>query len=288
MLPILLAAFLAIAQAPHAEQEEYGSHGGMQEMTCPVGGEHFRALVTASYSIMGARPDGRPDTYWFMPLPIPECPSNGLVMFSDFTPAELAALAPLVASDAYRAMVRTDSTYYRAQWLATRIGRSEKVALGLLIPAIWQVKPTMSPTGQPMPSAAKARQYQEEFVARVRALPSEPADDGYLAPYLRAANAERELGHFDSAANMLRQVGAMLRAPRHADNRAFVAALTVVVARNDPSIYPLDMADEVRVPWLCMDDALPASAFNQEMCARPAVRARIEENRRLRARQQAQ
>ena len=66
-------------------------------MVCPIGGERFEALETTHYSTMGSRPDGRPYTYWYMPLPIPTCPTNGLVVFMPFDAAQIEALTPLIA-----------------------------------------------------------------------------------------------------------------------------------------------------------------------------------------------
>ena len=275
-MSLLLAILLGAAPA----EPDYGHHGHMENMTCPVGGEHFRALVTDTYSTMGSRPDGRPDTYWFMPMPLPECPSNGLVIFATYTPAEVETLTRLVASDDYRAL-RSESTYYRAQWLAARIGRGETRSLQLLLVATWQVKPARGQIGQPLPSPERARRYQEEFVARVRALPPAPADYAYLTLYLRAANAERELGRFDSAAELLRQAAAMPATSGSADARDFVAKLATVVARHDESSQPLDMVPIDRVGWLCVDEALPDTPFNREYCARPDVRPQVEEARRV-------
>lgn len=279
---ILSAALLLAAQAATPPPSTPSIHGGPQQMTCPIGGERFEALVTNMYSTYGGRPDGRPDSYWFIPLPIPECPSNGLVLFEDFTPAQIALLTPLIASDEYRSLVAHDSTYYRAQWLATRIGLSERQALGMLLAATWQVKPLSGPTGQPMVSPEKARQYQEEFVARVRALPAAPRDVEYVALFARAANAERELGRFESAATMLHQVDAWVDDGDRNGWQAFVTALQTVVARRDSAPEPLDMAGEVKAPWLCIDTRLPDTEFNRAFCARPELQSAIERNRRLR------
>ncbi|WP_395612355.1 hypothetical protein [Allosphingosinicella sp.] len=283
-MPLLVALALLAAQTPPPHEENYGPHGAMQDMTCPVGGEHFRALMTGSYSTMGSRPDGRPNTYWFMPLPMPECPSNGLVLFDTFAPADLAILNRLIPSGDYRSL-RGESTYYRAQWLATRLGRSETRALQLLLAATWQVKPAHGPIGQPLPSPERAQRYQEEFIARVRALPPAPDEQAYFVLYVRAANAERELGHFDRAAEMLRQASAMPVATRSADAAAFLVKLTALVARRDAYGEPLDMVDEVQLGWLCLDETLPDTPFNRETCARPDVRARIEAARRVQAQQ---
>ncbi len=251
-------------------------------MTCPVGGERFEALVTDVYTTHGGRPDGRPNTYWYMPLPLPECPSNGLVIFAEFTPAQIAVLTRLIATPDYRRLVAEDSTYYRAQWLATRIGLSEQQALWILLRATWQVKPAQGPVGQAMPSVAKARQYQQEFAERVRALPPDPNDGDYIALFPRAANAERELGHFETAAAMLTQMNAWPTEGPSAEWRPFVAALSAVVARHDSYVQPLDMADDTEVPWLCIDPALPNTEFNHTSCDRSTTREAIERNQRMR------
>ncbi|WP_114954438.1 hypothetical protein [Sphingosinicella terrae] len=260
-------------------------HGGPATMTCPVGGESFEALQSSHYSTTGRRPDGRPHSYWYMPLPIPECPSNGLVVFRDFSPEEVGTLESLIASDAYRAMVADDSTYYRAQWLATRLGLPEKEALGLLLAATWQVKPEDGPTGQPLPSPERARRYQEEFVRRVMALPADPQDAEYVGLHARAANAQRELGRFDEAAAMLRQIVGWSSAGDQSGWSRFAEQLLPAVERQDGAVEPLDLADEVRLPWLCMDEDRPQSAYDRTLCGRPDVQARIAEN--LRRREQA-
>jgi hypothetical protein len=272
------AALLAQGNPPPAQS----IHGGRQQMTCPIGGERFEALATSMYSTYGGRPDGRPDTYWYMPLPIPECPSNGLVIFEEFTPEQIAALTPLIASPDYRRLIAQDSTYYRAQWLATRIGIPEQQALWMLLCATWQVKPARGPVGQAMPSEAKARQYQQEFVERVRALQPNPHDEAYVALFTRAANAERELGHFESAAAMLTQLNAWLAGGDFGEWRPYVAALSTVVARHDGAAEPLDMAGDVKASWLCQDSALPNTEFNRSFCARPEIQQAIENNRRIR------
>jgi hypothetical protein len=71
-------------------------------MTCPIGGKAFTFNTTSSHSSWGARPDGKPYGSWAFPLALPECPDNGLVLFKDYTPEEVAKLEPIVASEAYQ------------------------------------------------------------------------------------------------------------------------------------------------------------------------------------------
>lgn len=69
--------------------------------TCPVGGEHFSHSELGSISTFGAMPDGMPVGSGYFPVPMPECPGNGLVMYRDFDDSEIAALRAIVDSDEY-------------------------------------------------------------------------------------------------------------------------------------------------------------------------------------------
>lgn len=235
LLPLIVLAQAAALPTP------LPLHGGSAAMTCPVGGEPFTALQTNSYSTIGARPDGRAYTYWYSPLPLPVCPTNQLVVFDAFSAAEVARLTVVIATPAYRALTARDTTYYRAQWLATRIGRSERDALFLLLPATWQVKPAAGQVGQGMPSPAKARAYQREFVRRVRALGVVTGDMELDALTYRAANAERELGRFGQATALLKALGTRLARADPGGWRPQVAKLAVVIERRDASTEPRDM-----------------------------------------------
>lgn len=254
-------------------------HGGPVQRVCPIGGEKFTALESTHYSTYGQRPDGRPYSYWFMPLPIPTCPGNGLVLFDDFDAATIAKLEPLIASPEYRRMAAEDSTYYRAQWLATRIGWPEQKALGMFIPAIWQVKPEIGLTGQAMPSPEKARAYQQEFVSRVRALPEAPADINYVGLFARGANAARELGDFDRALAMLAKVTAWAKPGAEDGWHDFAVRLRKVAQRRDSSSEPLDAISEREAVRICAKVA-PKTPFDRQFCETPAIKAKVAEWRR--------
>lgn len=250
-------------------------------MICPIGGESFQALVFSHYSTFGMRPDGKPNASWLMPLPIPECPSNGLVLLRDFDAATVAKLKPLIASPEYRAMTKGDSTYYRAQWLATRIGMTEVEALGLLLPATWQVKPATAPTGQAMPSPEKAIAYQAEFARRVGALPDTTSAEDRLWLQARAANALREIGRFDEAEAMRQRAVTALPASDAKYWAEYLAQLKGAIDRRDTGAEPLDMVGDIVAVGRCVDLATDASAFDQSWCAAPERQARIAERRAM-------
>ena len=245
-------------------------------MTCPIGGERFTALKASHYSLFDARPDGRAQSSWIFPLPLPICPANGLVVLKQYTPAEVAVLTPLIASADYRRMMREDTSYYRAQWIASRIGMGETVALELLLTATWQAKPDDPGIEGGMPSASRAAAYNREFAARVKALPPSTEPRIRLALTARAANALREVAAF-AEADAMRTTAVMLAAS--AGQRGwddYLTRLGAVIARRDASLDPIDMAPAARMVARCI--ALPATAptFDRAFCAAPERRPEIE------------
>jgi hypothetical protein len=110
-------------------------------MTCPVGGAQFDYTSTAAYSTFGERPDGRPIASWGMPVELPECPDNGLVMYErEFDAAQVERLRALVDSPDYQALRAEHGQYYRAAWLMRRMGAGEEAVLAMLIGASWEAE----------------------------------------------------------------------------------------------------------------------------------------------------
>jgi hypothetical protein len=91
-------------------------------------------------ALSGERPDGKPFGSWTFPLALPECPDNGLVLYKDYTPEEVAKLEPLVASEAYQALRKEDTPYYRAYWLMKEMGVGPERYLWALLQASWEAE----------------------------------------------------------------------------------------------------------------------------------------------------
>ncbi|HEY0148757.1 MAG TPA: hypothetical protein VGB70_07105 [Allosphingosinicella sp.] len=159
-----------------------------QKMTCPIGGAAFSFTTTASHTIWGERPDGKPYGSWEFPLALPECPDNGLVLYKDYDAAEVAKLEPLIAGQAYQAL-RKDVPYYRAYWLMTQMEVPAEARLLALQRAAWQAD------GEP----ERRARYLAEFAEESAKLPAEPNDLNWIGMEGRAINALRELGRFDEA-----------------------------------------------------------------------------------------
>jgi hypothetical protein len=104
---LVLAAASAMLASPAAGAP--AAPAAERAMTCPVGGGSFQFKAVAPPVVAGERPDGRPVGGVKFPLPLPECPDNGLVLYKDYEPGDVTKLAPLVASEAYQALRKNET-----------------------------------------------------------------------------------------------------------------------------------------------------------------------------------
>ncbi|RDE06447.1 hypothetical protein [Sphingomonas aracearum] len=266
-----LLAMLIQAAAPVPGQEAQPQplpplHGGPAPMTCPVGGESFSAWQPGAWSTYGERPDGRPYSYLPMPFPVPECPGNKLVVFDKFSAEEIAQLPELLRSEEYRRLVVEDTAYYRAAWLAARLGRSAKESLGLLLTASWEGKDDLRATDTAARARERAVRYNAEFARRVAAL---PASEREVWMDARAVNALREAGRFGAAESLrmvtLRQYSVAARG----NWTAYLERLAGPIARRDRSPEPLDAVPPQQVAFLCISREGSLNSFDAAFCARP-------------------
>jgi hypothetical protein len=250
-------------------------HGGPQEMACPVGCERFSAWRPSSYSIYGERPDGKPYSYLPFPFPVPECPNNKLIVFDDFSTEETATLARLIAAEDYKRLIGAETTYYRAYWLAMKLGRPKPQALGLLLSAIWQVSPGQMADRPSQNGAAQLDRYQKAFVNEARRLdPAVQAKDRVWIE-ARAANTAWQMGQFTEAERLRQQAEKSLTAV--SDKRGwdtYLARLQAVISRRDAEVEPLDMIPEQQITHTCVDRPT-LNAFDRAACAKPEVAAAV-------------
>lgn len=258
-------------------------HGGPQYMTCPVGGEQFAAWQPSMYSTYGERPDGRPYSYLHFPFPLPECPSNKLIAFDTFSKAETQKLAGLITTAEYKRLIEADTTYYRAYWLATALGRPKPQALGLLLSAIWQVSPgELKEEGGEKRDPRVAR-YQDTFISKVRALDAAIADKDKMWLQARAANAARQMRQFGAAERLRRQAEETLaRTDEKRGWDIYLSKLREVIKRGDASLEPLDMIPRQEVASACIR-LKTLNAFDRAICGEPEVAAKISELREMQA-----
>lgn len=253
-------------------------------MDCPIGGERFRFTTTASYSIFGYRPDGKPFGSWEFPLALPVCPGNGLVVYKRFSDEELDRLRPLIASPDYHALLG-ETSYYRAYWLQRRMGAEPHAYIWTLVQAGWQADPGLR------------QRYLAELAEQAGAHFAEVRDIRDLAMRARHINALRELGRFEDAARLW-DATPLDRFETAQDDRAqeenrvgwlaFYQSLRMVIDRGDASAEPLDMMPRRFALGRCIDDAAELDGHQRAFCEAEAEdvdrmrRQRLELEERLR------
>lgn len=263
------------------------------EKTCPIGGKKFKFMELMSISTYGRMADGMPIGSGIFPIDLPKCPDNGLVMYKDFSKADLAVLKPVVASAEYQALQRKETVYFLAAWLAEKLGEQDQVA-GLLLSATWEAK-NQEPGGE------LARRYNEAFLARVAALPADNRSFESIGLRVRAANALRELGRFEEAEAMRAAIVIPADAggtdPDAADNREgwkqYLGMMAAPIVRRDASRWPIDLRDEISAAGRCLEKesagpgqvVAPLTPFETGYCADPKLRPAVDRMRKARARQ---
>lgn len=269
MRNLVLAAALAALACPAAGA--LAAPVAARAMTCPVGGGSFQFQPVAPPVVAGERPDGRPVGGVKFPLALPECPDNGLVLYKDYEPGEVARLEPLVASEAYQALRKDGTQYYRAYWLMREMGVRPELYLWALLQASWEAED----------SPELRKRYLEELVEASAKVPARPADLSWIGMEGRAINALRELGRFEEALARLDKVPlAGLEAPAGAAAtpqalalarsrrgwRSFFTAIRPAIERRDSSAEPLDLLPRSFAAGRCLDEAGKLDETGRAFC----------------------
>jgi hypothetical protein len=266
-LALMLAGATGLASIPARATTTFE-----QDFVCPVGGEKFESYVIGSYSSWGQRPDGR--SYGTLPIyPIVECPGNGFLLFQEeFTPEDIARLEPLVASAEFQAMRSIETPNYRVWWLRSKLGREPIELASSLLRASWESDQEFE---------RKAR-YQAAFVAAATGLQRTDANaETWFWFNVRAANALRELGHFDQAALLLDRVDRPERLPTDPEQlegaRYLIDGLRKLVAENNPVPEPANLIPAREAALRCVVHRVAPSPSEQVACASAEVREAIAE-----------
>jgi hypothetical protein len=273
MMKVLIPALLISGAASAAGAAEPRAAPAAQTMTCPIGGAAFEYRPAAPAAGLGERPDGKPYGAGAWPMPLPECPGNGLVLYKDYSPQEVAKLEPLVASEAYQALRKEDSQYYRAYWLMKQMGLGPEDYLWVLLQASWQV--------EDRPDVRK--RYLTELAAESAKAPARPADLNWIGMEGRAVNALRELGRFEEAQARLDKVPTKpldVAAPTPGDQGAaakqarvrrawlrYFEQMRIVVARKDSSLEPFELLPRSIALGRCLGDSSGLAEAQATFCA---------------------
>ena len=215
------------------------------EHTCPIGGEEFTAMEVASNSYFGSRPDGR--RYGPLPIvPVTECPSNGLPLFDDFSDEELALLEPAIAMPEFVSMRASETQRYRVAWLMEQLGRAPVDIASTLLVATWEADGNFD----------QKTRYQGEYVMLVTGIErTEENADSWFFLHTRAANALRELGYFEEAANLITRINREEYFPDDTEIRGYVeqyfANLGALVAEENYVVEPANMVPTYQAAMRC-------------------------------------
>lgn len=275
-MPVLvLAAAVAAVAGPAAAAPAMPVP---RTMTCPVGGGSFQFQPSMPPVAAGERPDGRPYSDVKFPLTLPECPDNGLVLYKEYDGGEIARLETLLASEAYQALRKDDTQYYRAYWLMREMGVAPERYLWALLQASWEAE------GRP----ELRKRYLAELVEASAKVPPRPADLTWIGMEGRAINALRELGRFDEALARLEKVPlAGLAAPAPTGAAAtpetlvqarsrrgwqhFFSAIRTVIERRDSGIEPIDLLPRSVAYGRCLDEAGKLDETGRAFCEKEAA-----------------
>jgi hypothetical protein len=275
----LLAAAVAAAAAAYAGPLAAAPAAPVaaRTMACPIGGGSFQFQQVAPPTVAGERPDGRPIGGVRFPLALPECPDNGLVLYKEYDPAEVARLEPLVKSEAYQALRKDGTQYYRAYWLMREMGVGPELYLWALLQASWEAD------GRP----ELRKRYLEELVAASEKVTPKPSDLTWIGMEGRSINALRELGRFDEALARLDKVplggldapapagaaatpAAVAQARSRRGWRSFFTAIRPVIERRDSSAEPLDLLPRSIAAGRCLDEAGKLDETGRAFCQKEA------------------
>ncbi len=198
---------------------------GVKEFTCPIDGKKFKANVAASGTSFGMRLDMKRIGPIAQPWPMPACPGSGFPLYKrKFSDAEIKKFKALVATPAYKAAAKGNTTYFVAAWVQEKMGaKPHRLALYYLR-ATWEAE---------RGDKARHRKYLETtlryFDAHLKGSDLKGRRNQTAA--LLAANIERRLGRFDAAQKRLKALAPHLKAKTYKQVAAQVAAWTA--KRND-------------------------------------------------------
>ncbi len=282
-LRVLLASSLVLSGLLGADA--FATIIRAQDFTCPVGGEKFRAAAYLTFFSYGGRPDGRSLGTMRGYVAPPECPGNRLIMYRDFSAAELERLPAILASDEYRRLVAQETEFYRIAWLEHTLAPQSADYVWHLLRATWYVDR----------DPVKKARYRERFLAVAEPMPAKAADVQSMFLRLRVLNVYRETGQFDRALKELKALPIAEVAqglPSEEDEAARlsdadqerwgfvqeVRQMERLVLRKETSVNPIDVLPD----WMAEEECYfrePKTVFETEFCSTPKMKARLQEEK---------
>ena len=202
MKPALLVGLFAAALGFAAPA--LASKVVMRDVTCPIDGRKFKALVQLSAYVTGRRLDLRPVGRVAAPSPLPVCPGSGFPVFEDeFDAAQLGRIRRILNTAEYRKVRQAHPSYYVAAFIKEKLGYdASEVAMDVLR-AAWQAE-----NGE-----KSADVYLDEALRRFDALArsAKPSEKSRATALFLTVELSRRLGRFEDAGVRLDRFEADIR-----------------------------------------------------------------------------
>ena len=223
MKPVLLVGLLA---AFGFAAPALASKVVMRDVTCPIDGRKFKALVQLSAYVTGRRLDLRPVGRVAAPSPLPVCPGSGFPVFEDEFDAEtLGRIRQILKTAEFRKVRQAHPSYYVAAFVKEKLGygRSE-VAMDVLR-AAWQAE--NDGKGADFYLGEALRRFDE--LARS----AKPSEKSWAMAHFLTVELSRRLGRFEDAGARLDRFEAELKQNNVEFRSALIRQERDLIARRD-------------------------------------------------------
>jgi hypothetical protein len=198
-----IACCLGVLLHSAAQSSPYSSVD-WSDFVCPVGGERFTKEGFEPPRFKGYDVPVRASEFRRFRerdsdefAEFPECPSNGLPLYREFTKNELKRLPALLNDPAFIAL-RKDTQPMRSYWLATRLGNSAETKLVLILPAI-ELARTLAERKRVVGIVVKAFEIVPFDASFEKQFEAKPSPASKIVVRLVYIDSLRELGLFQRA-----------------------------------------------------------------------------------------
>ena len=188
-----------------------GHHVRIKEFKCPIGNESFESLSLGTHSKFGVYLDWKPVSYMDFPVPLPVCPSNGLVMTKEnYTATELKTLSAIIMANDYKEIFENqNSSYYLYAKINEKLQDEAVDQWWLLLNSTWEAYGCKN--------KSKYTKYALETIQEAeKSLDSlNSTDDNYWLLHIIISNLNRRIGDFETAKTWLNKLEAIPETQEH-------------------------------------------------------------------------
>jgi hypothetical protein len=208
----------------------YGMTVMKKEVICPIDGQSFLARRVMSISTKGIGLDFRLLGAVMSPMPLPQCPGNGFVMYKDsFSPVEIEKFRAFVGSEQYQRWVGHQTPYFLVAQLKAEAGEPNSAIADALLNATWEAK-------EPVQYRAYAEAALAAFDRELAEVAADSDDDRRRAKVMLVViELERRLGRFDRARTRLEALRDPSALPE--PMRSMVAQQRALIGQQDAGFH---------------------------------------------------